>query len=270
MTESGNDVLVSNVQGDSGNNPAKFTVISAFTDTGYTTLEFSHSGGDTFKLGGFGASTFDPGAAVELNFDLLLTDGDGDSVAIPDGIRVQLSPDNHILQTGTDNADVLQVSPGTSGTLVGLAGDDTLIGHVGNDILYGGLGNDTMTGGGGSDTFKWLLGENGTDTVTDFAKGFNSGGDRLDLSQLLVGENGAPGDIGNLLSYIEVSTDSLVGTAALDTVIKVDASGGGNFATPDQTIVLQDVNLFASYSVGSEADVILNMLADGTLKVDTV
>ncbi|WPC06717.1 retention module-containing protein [Pseudomonas benzenivorans] len=270
VTESGNDVLVSNVQGDSGNNPAKFTVISAFTDTGYTTLEFSHSGGDTFKLGGFGASTFDPGAAVELNFDLLLTDGDGDSVAIPDGIRVQLSPDNHILQTGTDNADVLQVSPGTSGTLVGLAGDDTLIGHVGNDILYGGLGNDTMTGGGGSDTFKWLLGENGTDTVTDFAKGFNSGGDRLDLSQLLVGENGAPGDIGNLLSYIEVSTDSLVGTAALDTVIKVDASGGGNFATPDQTIVLQDVNLFASYSVGSEADVILNMLADGTLKVDTV
>ncbi|MBS7691538.1 type I secretion C-terminal target domain-containing protein [Pseudomonas lalucatii] len=164
----------------------------------------------------------------------------------------------------------MQVAPGTSGTLVGLAGDDTLIGHVGQDILIGGLGNDTLTGGAGSDTFKWLAGDAGTDTITDFVKGFNTGGDRLDLAQLLEGENGGPGDIGNLLSYIDISTATLGGTAALDTVIKVDASGGGSFGSPDQTVVLQDVNLFVSYSVGSEADVILNMLTDGTLKVDTV
>ncbi|MBS7724344.1 type I secretion C-terminal target domain-containing protein [Pseudomonas lalucatii] len=270
VTESGNDVLVSNVQGDSGSNPALFTTIAAFTETGYTSLELSHAGGDTFKLGGFGASTFEPGAAVELEFDLALTDGDGDSVSIPAGIRVQLSPDNHILQTGTDGGETLQVAPGTSGTLVGLAGDDTLIGHVGQDILIGGLGNDTLTGGAGSDTFKWLAGDAGTDTITDFVKGFNTGGDRLDLAQLLEGENGGPGDIGNLLSYIDISTATLGGTAALDTVIKVDASGGGSFGSPDQTVVLQDVNLFVSYSVGSEADVILNMLTDGTLKVDTV
>jgi Ca2+-binding RTX toxin-like protein len=212
------------VQGDSGSNPAHSTIIEAFTETGFTTLEFSHAGGDTFKLGGFGAATFEPGAAVELEFDLVLTDGDGDSVVISNGIQVQLSPDNHILQTGTDGADFLQVAAGTSGTLLGLAGSDTLIGDIGNDLLIGGLGNDTLTGGGGSDTFKWMAGEDGTDTVTDFVAGFNSGGDRLDLSQLLVGEHGAPGDIGNLLSYIDVSTTDLGGTAALDTVIKVDSS----------------------------------------------
>jgi T1SS-143 domain-containing protein len=200
---------------------------------------------------------------INLSFNLDATDGDGDPIAAtPFHITIE--------GTGSPGAGFNLLGTDADEVLLGGVGNDTLIGGEGDDVLIGGLGNDTLTGGGGADTFKWLLGETGTDTVTDFAKGFNSGGDRLDLSQLLVGENGSAGDLGNLLSYIDISTDSLVGTAALDTVIKVDASGGGNFTTPDQTIVLQDVNLFASYSVGSEADVILNMLADGTLKVDTV
>ncbi|MNG06995.1 hypothetical protein D3C84_902780 [compost metagenome] len=132
-------------------------------------------------------------------------------------------------------------------------------------MLIGGLGDDNLSGGLGSDIFKWQPGDSGTDTVTDFVAGFNSGGDQLDLSELLVGENGEAGDLGNLLSYIDVST------VGLDTVIKVSSTAVADpAAAPEQTIVLENVDLYTSYGVGNEADLMLSMLGDGTLKVDTV
>ncbi|UTW07431.1 retention module-containing protein [Pseudomonas benzenivorans] len=242
---------------DNPNDPADILA------NGFDEIRLGAASGDSYRLLSITVTEEIFPDDANLSFNLDATDGDGD--AIP-----TTSFSVSVEGTGSPAAGFTLNGTAADEVLLGSTGNDTLIGGEGDDVLIGGLGNDTLTGGGGADTFKWLLGETGTDTVTDFAKGFNSGGDRLDLSQLLVGENGSAGDLGNLLSYIDISTDSLVGTAALDTVIKVDASGGGNFATPDQTIVLQDVNLFASYSVGSEADVILNMLADGTLKVDTV
>ena len=96
----------------------------------------------------------------------------------------------------------------------------------------------------------------------------NAQGDRLDLSQLLTGEHGQAGDIGNLLSFIDISTANLGGGVALDTVIKVSDTAAGDPATStEQTIVLQDVNLVALYG-GTESGTILGMLGDGTLKVD--
>lgn len=89
--------------------------------------------------------------------------------------------------------------------LLGSEGDDALIGCDGDEVLIGGLGNDTLTGGNGFDTFKWLAQDSGTDTVTDFVAGFSSGGDMLDFSELLVGESGGPGDLGNLLSHIDIT-----------------------------------------------------------------
>jgi hypothetical protein len=95
--------------------------------------------------------------------------------------------------------------------------------------------------------------------------GFNSGGDQLDLSELLVGESGEAGDLGNLLNYIDIST------AGFDTVLKVSSTAVADpAAAAEQTIVLQNVDLYASYGVGNEADLMLSMLGDGTLKVDTV
>ena len=56
----------------------------------------------------------------------------------------------------------------------------------------------------------------------------------------------------------------------LDTVIKVSTTSAVDPATStEQTIVLQDMNLFASYGAGTnEGSVILGMLNDGSLKVD--
>ena len=169
--------------------------------------------------------------------------------------------------------------------LGGLLGNDTLYGGGGNDVLIGGRGNDTMSGGSlgnssGQDSFVWLNGDTGIDTVLNFVRNFNAGGDgdRLDLSDLLVGESGSSGDIGNLLDYLQITSSELPGqgTSAWDTTIKISAMGTGDFSSPDQTIVLQDVNLLGDSGVGGygaggdTGSVILAMLNDGTLNVDTV
>lgn len=162
--------------------------------------------------------------------------------------------------------------PGGNDILNGGAGDDILYGQGGNDLLIGGLGNDLLIGGTGNDIYQWHATDTGTDTVQGFVHNFNGSpqGDCLDLSQLLTGEHGLAGDIGNLLSFIDISTANLGGGAGLDTVIKVSTTSAVDPATSaEQTIVLQDVNLFASYSAGtSEANVIMGMLHDGSLKVD--
>lgn len=239
------------------------TEIAVITDDGFTTLEYHYDSGDGFMIGGFGASTFEPGEAVDLSFDLALVDGDGDSVLIPDGLQVNLSPDDHDIYMGTDGDDVLDLSDGQSGTLVGLLGDDILTGDDGNDILIGGDGDDEMTGGEGSDTFVWNADETGIDTITDFEVGV----DRLDLADILIGESGDADSIGNLLEHIAISTESG------DTVIKLSAEGAfvpgeaPDAGAVDQTIVLQGVDLLDAYGGDVEA-AILGMLGDDTLNVD--
>lgn len=99
--------------------------------------------------------------------------------------------------------------------------------------------------------------------------GFTKGVDSLDLSLLLSGEHGQSGDIGNLLNFIDISTDFVGGNVSqLDTVLKVSQTFAADPATStEQTIVLHDVNLLTLYG-GGESGTILGMLGDGTLKVD--
>ncbi|MCG9757012.1 type I secretion C-terminal target domain-containing protein [Shewanella insulae] len=97
-------------------------------------------------------------------------------------------------------------------------------------MLIGGLGDDTLTGGSGkadseADTFVWQQGDTGTDHITDF----DINQDKLDLSDLLQGENG-----GNLEDYLHFTVDNG------STTIEVDANNDGHV---DQTIVLDGVDL---------------------------
>ena len=135
--------------------------------------------------------------------------------------------------------------------LLGGSGNDTIYGGLGNDLLIGGIGDDSLLAGAGSDTLYgnegndlldvgtdsdvdtviWDLasGDGGTDTVINF----NITDDRLDLSDLLVGE-----ETGNLSDYLSVSFDGS------DTIILVDADGLANGTSfDDLTIVLQGVNI---------------------------
>jgi hypothetical protein len=205
VTENGNDVLVEDViGGNPGSPPDEYTQIEIFTDDGFTSAEYHYMAGDTFKIGGFGASTFNPGSEVELKLDLITTDADGDSVVMDEAIHIELSPDDHHMHFGTDGDDAgvnaLIADPLHSAeTLVGLDGNDELVGGDGNDILWGNQGNDTMTGGAGADTFKITEGE---DTITDYNQ---SDGDVVDISHVL------DSDLGD---YLAVS-ENLDGTAKL-------------------------------------------------------
>ncbi|KPN92160.1 retention module-containing protein [Pseudomonas nunensis] len=148
-------------------------------------------------------------------------------------------------------------------------GNDTLNGGGGDDLLIGGLGNNTLTGGPGADTFQWLAGNSGHDVVTDFTPGT----DKLDLSQLLQGENGTTASLDDYLHFTVTGSG-----ASLVTSIDVSAMAG---ATPTQTIDLAGVNLASHYGVTpgaggvvagghDTATIITGMLNDHSLKVDTV
>ncbi|WP_146029760.1 Ig-like domain-containing protein, partial [Stutzerimonas stutzeri] len=136
---------------------------------------------------------------------------------------------------------------GGNDILNGGAGNDILYGQGGNDILIGGEGNDILYGGTGADTFVWKAGDIGNDVIKDFNA---SEGDRIDLRDLLQGEND-----GNILNYLRI--DTATSTLQISTTGVLNDSG----SNADVTIKLENsgsaVNL-SSY--GSTSADIINAL----------
>ncbi len=121
----------------------------------------------------------DPELALrDANGDELLYDDDGG-----DGYNSRL--EFTALESGTYYIDAggrnentgtfaLEIETVAAQTLVGDAGDNLLEGAAANDILAGGAGSDILSGGDGSDTFRFIAGETGHDTITDFVAGEGS------------------------------------------------------------------------------------------------
>ena len=160
--------------------------------------------------------------------------------------------------------------------LEGGAAADTISGGGSDDVIIGGAGGDTLSGGAGIDVFRWVLGHQGpgtgaaapNDRITDFSTNSSAtGGDILDLRDLLQGENHNTG-IGNLLRYIDVTV------SGSDTVLRVSSAGGynsaGDYAAAqhNQTITLQGVNLFTAFGAANETAVIQELLNRQKLIVD--
>ncbi|MED7668656.1 retention module-containing protein [Pseudomonas moraviensis subsp. stanleyae] len=246
----GNDVL----SGGSGNNEMHG---GAGND-----LLYSGAGNDLLD-GGTGSDTASYAhatAAVTVNLGLLgaqHTLGAGTDTLT--GIENLLGSNFNDSLTGDGNNNVIN----------GGLGNDFLNGGAGDDLLIGGMGNNTMTGGAGADTFQWLKGNSGHDLITDFTPGT----DKLDLSQLLQGENASTASLDDYLHFTVSGSGASVMTS-----IDVSAMAGG---TPNQTIDLAGVNLASHYGVTpgaggmvagghDTATIISGMLNDHSLKVDTV
>ncbi|PWB33467.1 type I secretion target, partial [Pseudomonas sp. SDI] len=228
--------------------------------------------GNDLLIGGLGNDLLDGGAgidtasyasaatAVTVNLNLAGQQNTGGG-----GLDTLVSIENLI---GSDYNDTL-TGDNNANLLMGGKGNDTLVGGGGEDTLIGGLGDNTLTGGAGADTFLWQQGNNGHDVVTDFTPGT----DRLDLSQLLQGENTTTASLDDYLHFkVTGSGASVVST------IEVSAVAG---AAPTQTIDLAGVDLAQHYGVtagaggviaaGQDTATIINgMLNDHSLKVDTV
>ena len=232
-----------------------------------------HGGdGDDLLIGGPGNDLLDGGAGNDTASYAKATAGVtvdlghvGQQNTVGAGLDTLSGIENLI---GSDYNDTLTGNDGDN-LLNGGVGNDVLKGGAGNDILIGGPGNDTLTGGSGNDSFVWQKGETGHDTVTDFTPG----SDRLDLSQLLQGENATSASLDDYLHFKISGT----GTNVVST-IEVSSVAG---AAPTQTIDLAGVDLAQHYGVSAgaggliaaghdTATIINGMLNDHSLKVDTV
>jgi large repetitive protein len=137
-----------------------------------------------------------------------------------------------------------------------------------------------------TDVFEWNLADkpaiglrNATasnaaqDTVTDFNMtaysniGGVSGGDAIDLRDLLDTEASAAGNIGTLMNFIDVVQ------VGADTVMRISFNGGFtggtyNAAVQDQVITFAGVNMFTTYGTATDAGVVQGLLNNGKLLVD--
>jgi len=190
----------------------------------------------------------------------------------------------HDTLIGGAGNDTLKAGSGPT-LLDGGLGNDSLVGSTGSDTLSGGQGNDTMTAGTGAvtDVFKWHLGDAGSEGTTpghaavDTIIGFDaakasSGGDILDLRDLLVGElAGSTTQASALTHYLDFDTTSTSGSTIIHISSHGDFASGYAAANEDQTIVLQGVDLRSSMGLAAnatDAQVITELLARGKLITD--
>ncbi|MDU8944957.1 hypothetical protein RXV90_16305, partial [Rhodophyticola sp. MJ-SS7] len=119
-----------------------------------------------FKLGIFSVSLTNPLQPIEMQFDVVGVDEDGDTIDslfylnwIPD------SGDNFI---GTELGNDPLNGNANANIIAGLDGNDVINGLAGNDTIYGGLGADTLTGGADADSFVFMSLNELPDAITDF------------------------------------------------------------------------------------------------------
>jgi VCBS repeat-containing protein len=212
--------------------------------------------GNDIIRGGAGDDTIDGGADNDQ-----LYGGDGN-----DTILGGTGDDYLYGEAGNDN---LQGGDGND-KIYGGVGNDIINGGNGNDLIVGGPGNDILTGGAGADVFKWELADKGikgapaADTITDFDMApVASGGDALDLRDLLVSENHVTG-AGNLASYLHFEK------VGADTIIHVSSNGeyaaGFSAAKDVQTITLTNVDLVTGFA--NDQQIIIDLLAKQKLITD--
>ena len=109
---------------------------------------------------------------------------------------------------GTSKGDTYSGNVGTD-WLYGNDGDDWLYGFDGDDIIAGGFGQDNLYGGGGGDKFVFLdAKESLTKAKRDFIHGFQSGIDKIDLSEIDANTKAA-GD----QSFTFIDANNFTGTA---------------------------------------------------------
>ncbi|HEX5795520.1 MAG TPA: type I secretion C-terminal target domain-containing protein [Geminicoccaceae bacterium] len=176
-------------------------------------------------------------------------------------IVIRLSGDNEV-ETG-DGDDLIVTGGGADRVIGGShndlafggAGPDLLEGRDGDDELAGNRGSDVLTGGSGRDRFVIDGEENGVDRITDFESG-----DTLVVTELFADVDLPDAPRGDDLD--EFLRFSLSGD---DTRLDFDRDGAADFAVPEVTSIVENVDLVAA--APTQAEVIDGLLDAGQLEV---
>ncbi|WP_323002844.1 retention module-containing protein [Denitromonas sp.] len=254
-----------NVFGDAGADGSVAGVVWGSTTSAYGTLTANADGSYAFVVDRAVKDGLSAGESLSETFSYTITDKDGDTTT--GSLTIQIGGYQNI--DGTAGADTL-VGTAADEYLSGYAGNDDISGGAGDDVLVGGQGDDLLAGGLGADVFRWELGDAGTagnparDTVIGFDTTANS--DSLDLRDLLVGESQGVDQLGNLESYLHFEV------SGSNTVVHVSSTGGFaggyNPSATDQSITLNGVDLSLGGTLGSDQQVIQDLLSKGKLITD--
>jgi Ca2+-binding RTX toxin-like protein len=251
-------VISDQYAGSTGNDTLTGTLVNDYISGNTGNDSLTGGAGNDLIRGDAGNDTIDGGADADRLFG-----GDGADSII-----------------GGTGADELNGEDGND-TLVAGDGNDSLQGGAGADVLTGGLGADTLRGGAGndavdasvdlvSDVFAWEFADVGAkgvpavDTLLNFnAATAGTGGDVLDLRDLLAGENHDVGT-GNLDDYLHFEK------SGSNTIIHVSSTGefssGYSASREVQTIVISGVDLVGS--MNTDQQIIQDLLAKGKLLAD--
>jgi len=193
-------------------------------------------GGNDILEGGAGADILDGGSATN-DYARYTRSDEGVTVNMETNINTGGDAEGDILigierLTGSQYADSLTGDAignylrGEKGEdfLDGGAGADYLYGGNDNDVLYGGAGSDIMYGQYGADTF--LYGANDTfgfvDKIRDFSTTSGGTGDKIDISDLLIGYDPLADAIGDFVSFTSAGSTGAHGA------ISIDVDGGAD------------------------------------------
>jgi hypothetical protein len=157
---------------------------------------------------------------------------------------------------------------------MGTDGFDRINGDSNANTIPGSSANAILAGGAGADTFKWSLNDNGTtvtpgiDKITDFATAnFTSGGDRLDLRDLLVGETNTVLDKFLHFNWDGTNTTLYISTSGAFSAGNATATTLPNVLNNDvQQIVFNGVNLTTGFT--TDLQLINDLISKGKLITD--
>ncbi|WP_058969107.1 Ig-like domain-containing protein [Type-D symbiont of Plautia stali] len=200
---------------------------SSTTHTG--TLSITNEHGDTTTVSSTGSTLVagDYGTlsiAANGSYTYTLTAGlDAQTITHKEVFTYSLAATNGTITT---NTFTIELHP----TITGTAGADTLTGSA-----Y----DDTITTGAGADTLVYHLlatadatGGNGHDTWTDFNV---AQGDKIDVSNLLIGWNDSTSNINDFVKVDHTSDGN--------TVLSIDRDGTGTAYSSTQLVTLEGVNV---------------------------
>ncbi|WP_277977771.1 Ig-like domain-containing protein [Pantoea endophytica] len=179
-----------------------------------------HSVGSTSVAGDFGVLSI----AANGNYTYSLNAGvDGQSITHKEVFSYTLAASDGTITT---QSFTIELHP-------------TITGTTGADTLTGGAYDDTITSGAGADTLVYHLlasadatGGNGHDTWTDFNV---AQGDKVDVSNLLIGWNDSTSNINDFVKVDHTSDGN--------TVLSIDRDGTGTGYSTTQLITLEGVNV---------------------------